>query len=202
MVLRICSLCSLWLLVGAISAHAQVFPQVRANFEQGRVFEANFEHVYIDSYTKESLSSTGKIWVSADKYRLESEGQLLIVDGETSKVYDQTKNRVIISDYSEDEDDFAPSRMLKGVDSTYVIDEERQENGHMKIIMETEDDFALYVKVEILVDANAHPISITAYDFSENVIVTTFKNGKFIDKKEDLFVLRYPKDAEIVDTRY
>jgi len=34
------------------------------------------------------------------------------------------------------------------------------------------------------------------------VITTTFTNGSFLPKNEELFVLRYPQDAEIVDTRY
>jgi outer membrane lipoprotein-sorting protein len=163
---------------------------------------ADFEHVYYDSYTKESLTSEGKIWVSSDKYRLDSENQLLIVDGETSRVYDELRNRVIISDYSEEDDDFAPSRMLNGVDSTYTITEEKMTNGRTKIIMKTDDDFALYLTVEIMVNSEAIPISITAYDFSDNEIKTTFKNGSFLLKNSELFELRYPQDAEIVDTRY
>jgi outer membrane lipoprotein-sorting protein len=204
MALKTSSLITLLLLIATIGIQAQdkVFPKLRANFENGKVFVADFEHTYFDSYTKETLASEGKIWVSADKYRLDSENQLLIVDGETSKVYDETRNRVIISDYSEDDDDFAPSRMLNGVDSTYVISEEKLNDGKTKIIMTSDDDFALYITVEIIVDSKANPISITAYDFSDNEIVTTFKKGTFLPKNEELFVLRYPQDAEIVDTRY
>ncbi len=204
MALKTSSLISLLLIVFAISVQAQtkVFPKLKANFENEKVFVADFEHVYYDSYTKESLTSEGRIWVSSDKYRLDSENQLLIVDGETSRVYDEVRNRVIVSDYSEEDDDFAPSRMLNGVDSTYTITEEKMDKGRTKIIMKTDDDFALYLTVEIIVNSEAIPISITAYDFSENEIITTFKNGSFLLKNEELFVLRYPQDAEIVDTRY
>ncbi|MEP1939341.1 MAG: outer membrane lipoprotein carrier protein LolA [Balneola sp.] len=202
--LKICSFITLLLLITTIGVQAQnnVFPKLRANFENGQIFVADFEHTYFDSYTDESLASDGKIWVSSDKYRLDSENQLLIVDGVTSRVYDEVRNRVIISDYSEEDDDFAPSRMLNGVDSTYTISEKKMDNGRTKITMTTEDDFALYLTVEIIVDSEANPISITAYDFSDNQIVTTFKNGAFLPKNEELFVLRYPQDAEIVDTRY
>lgn len=204
MVLKTSSLITLLVIVFAVSVQAQtkVFPKLKANFDNEKVFVADFEHVYYDSYTKESLTSEGKIWVSSDKYRLDSENQLLIVDGETSRVYDELRNRVIVSDYSEEDDDFAPSRMLNGVDSTYTITEEKMGNGRTKIIMTTDDDFALYLTVEIIVNSEAIPISISAYDFSENEIVTTFKNGSFLLKNEDLFLLRYPQNAEIVDTRY
>jgi outer membrane lipoprotein-sorting protein len=202
--LKIYSLFALLFILGASTVEAQnkVFPKLRANFENQKVFVADFEHTYFDSYTNETLTSEGKIWVSSGKYRLDSESQLLIVDGETSRVYDEARNRVIISDYSEEDDDFAPSRMLNGVDSTYTITEEKLEKGRTKIIMTTEDDFALYLRVEIIVDSKANPISISAFDFSENEIVTTFKNGAFLPKNEELFVLSYPQNAEIVDTRY
>ncbi len=188
--------------IKGISAQQTAFQKLRSNFENNKVFAADFKHTYIDSYTNESLTSDGKIWVASDKYRLDSEEQLLIVDGTTSKVYDENRNRVIISDYAEEDDDFAPSRMLNGVDSTYTITEEASAKGTTKITMTTGDDFATFVKVEIVVDSKSNPVSITAYDFSENVIITTFKNGAFLPKNEELFILSYPQDAEIVDTRY
>jgi outer membrane lipoprotein-sorting protein len=190
------------LCTSALKSQNPEFDKLRSNFENQKVFTADFVHSYFDSYTNETLTSEGRIWVSSEKYRLDSESQLLIVDGETSRVYDEIRNRVIISEYSEEDDDFAPSRMLNGVDSTYQIREEKLENGQNKIIMTTDDDFALYVRVEIVVDKNANPLSITAYDFSENEIITTFKNGSFLPKNEELFMLKYPQDAEIVDTRY
>ena len=202
--LKIFSFLALLFILGSTSLSAQnkVFSQLRANFENEKILTADFEHTYFDSYTNESLTSVGKIWVSSEKYRLDSENQVLIVDGETSRVYEEARNRVIISEYSEEDDDFAPSRMLNGVDSSYTITEEKMEKGYTKIIMTTEDDFALYVRVEIVVDKNASPVTIKAFDFSENEILTTFTNGAFLPKNKELFVLKYPKNAEIVDTRY
>ena len=201
---KIYSVIAILLLIGSGNVWAQqtIFPKLKANFEDQKVFVAEFSHLYTDSYTNESLSSEGKIWVSSDKYRLDSENQLLVVNGNTSKVLDRSRNRVIVSDYMEEDDDFAPSRMLNGVDSTYVVNEESLKNGNTKITLTTDDDFALYIKVEIIVDTNVVPKSITAYDFSDNEIVTTFHNGLFAPKNEALFILEYPENAEIVDTRY
>lgn len=201
--LRIYNFFIILFFIGTNSILAQnIFPQLKANFENQKVFIADFSHTYNDSYTKESLSSDGKIWVSSNKYRLDSENQLLIVNGNTSKVYDRARNRVIISDYVEEDDDFAPSRMLNGVDSTYSVSETSLKNGDTKITLSTDDDFALYLTVEIIVDKNATPKSITAYDFSDNKIVTIFHNGMFSPKNESLFIIEHPDNAEIVDTRY
>src|SRR5690554_6661911 len=99
-----------------LSAQTPEFDKLKAKFEQGKVFEAQFNHEFTDSYTGEILVSDGKIWIGANAYRLESEGQDLVVDGETSKVYDSSRNRVIIDDYIPEDDDFAPSRLLQGLD--------------------------------------------------------------------------------------
>ncbi len=192
----------LLVLSATVFAQNPTFQQLKTKFQEGMVFSGDFSHSYYDSYTGETLTSAGEIWIGEQSYKLKSEGQLLVVDGLTSRVYDEQRNRLIISDYSEDDDDFAPSRMLNGVDSTYTIAEENSGGGKKTIILETEDEFALFIRVEIVVDSNINPVSITAYDFSENVITTRFKNGKFIKDNGQLFVLTYPKDAEIVDTRY
>lgn len=124
-----------------------------------------------------------------------------MVDGENSRVYDPNRNRVIIDTYYPEDDDFAPSRMLSGIDSTYTVSEERDGN-QTKISLTTDDDFAVFVEVEILLDAQLRPLEIKAWDISDNEIVTAFTNGDFQQPKSGLFELSYPNNAEIVDMRY
>ncbi|MEX0608761.1 MAG: outer membrane lipoprotein carrier protein LolA [Balneolaceae bacterium] len=188
------------LFFSGVNAQTPNFDELRSKFDQGLVFEAAFKHEFTDSYTGEVMYSSGNIWIDSVGYRLESEDQLLVVDGEISRVYDSTRNRLIISEYNPEDDDFAPSRMLKGVDETYSISEEPVENG-TKVILNTDDDFAIFLRVEILLDEQQNPLEITAYDISENIIVTSFKNGSFIEMDEGLYNLNYPEDAEIVDLR-
>ncbi len=183
-------------------AQSEAFDKLRAKFAEGQVFSASFEHTYIDSYTNETSTSTGVIWIDQVGYKLEGDHQLILVDGELSKVYDELRNRLIISDYDPEEDDFAPSRMLSGLDDTYTPSQESLDNGNTLILLTTEDDFEVFVRVEIEVDQNLEPLKITAYDFAENVIITSFENGEFIDRSETLFQLDYPDDAEVVDMRF
>ncbi len=186
----------------SISAQSPAFDELRSKFADEQVFNASFEHTYIDSYTNETSTSTGEIWIDQVGYKLEGQHQLILVDGELSKVYDELRNRLIVSEYDPDEDDFAPSRMLSGLDDTYTPSQEELENGNTLIILTTDDDFEIYTRVEIEVNTNLEPLKITAFDFAENVLITTFENGEFIDKDEELFQLEYPDDAEIVDMRF
>ncbi|WP_349353080.1 LolA family protein [Gracilimonas sp. BCB1] len=202
-VLKALSLVFIFSLIFSSSAIAQTpnFDQLKDKFDEGLVFRAMFTQTFTDSYTGEVTRSEGQIWLDKVRYKLEADGQVVVVDGETSKVYDPSRNRVIIDVYNADEDDFAPSRMLSGIDTTYTVSEE-QMNGQTKISLISNDDFAVFAEVEIIIDNQFRPIEITAWDISDNEIVTTFSEGAFLKPEDGLFQLDYPDDAEVVDMRY
>ncbi|MFD2531021.1 LolA family protein [Gracilimonas halophila] len=191
------------ILISSAGLFAQTpnFDQLKERFDTGEVFSAEFDHTYTDSYTEEVVSSSGSIWIDKVRYKLESEGQTVVVDGENSRVYDPNRNRVIIDTYYPEDDDFAPSRMLSGIDSTYSVSEEKI-SGRTRVTLTSNDDFAVFVRVEILLDAQLRPLEIKAWDISDNEIVTTFTNGTFQQSETGLFELSYPDDAEIIDMRY
>lgn len=190
-------------LIFSISAIAQTpgFNQLKNKFDEGLVFRAMFSQTFTDSYTGEVTRSNGQIWLDKVRYKLEADGQVVVVDGETSKVYDPTRNRVIIDVYNADEDDFAPSRMLSGIDTTYTVSEV-QMDSLAKITLISSDDFAVFVRVEIIIDDQLRPTEIRAWDISDNKIETTFSNGAFLKPKAGLFKLDYPEGAEVIDMRY
>ncbi|MEQ8524050.1 outer membrane lipoprotein carrier protein LolA [Gracilimonas sp.] len=186
---------------GSLFAQTPQFNQLKEKFDEGQVFRAMFNQTFTDSYTGEVTQSEGQIWLDKVRYKLEADGQVVVVDGETSKVYDPSRNRVIIDTYNADEDDFAPSRMLSGIDTTYTVSEEKM-GSQTKINLVSNDDFAVFIRVEIMIDAEFRPVEIKAWDISDNEIVTTFTNGTFLTPENGLFQLEYPGDAEVVDMRY
>ena len=179
-----------------------IFDQLKAKFEAGQVFKANFIHTYLDSFTQETSNTEGSIWINSIGYRLESEQQMIVVDGELSRSYEEARNRVIISEYYPEDDDFAPSQMLSGMNETYTSSEKTLENGNTLITLETDDDFASFMVVEIEVDSSIQPVKITAYDIADNIIITTFSEREFIENDSTIFEFIIPEDAEIVDMRY
>lgn len=183
-------------------AQSRAFTELKTRFDENAVFHASFKHTYIDAYTEETINSEGLIWIDQIGYKLESDDKIIVVDGEISRVYEGVRNRLIVSEYDPEEDDFAPSKMLSGIDETYTATEEKGKNGNTIITLVTEDDFATFVKVEIEVNELLEPLKITAYDFADNLIITTFNNGKFERLTDQTFNLDYPEDAEIVDMRF
>lgn len=177
------------------------FDRLKAAFEQNDVFAASFSHQYKDSFTGEEQYTEGQIWIGKNRYKIEGDQQMVVVEDSVSTVYDGSKNRVITSDYVEAEDDFAPSRMLQGVDDSFSVTEENIENGETKIILTSDDPFSIFVEVEIFLDSNGNPLRIEAIDQAENELITQFNNGGFVEENLDLFELIIPEDAEQIDLR-
>lgn len=177
------------------------FSQLKQKFEQGAIFNADFQHQSIDSYTQDTVASSGKIWVGEQRYKVRADNQSVVVDGETSMVYDENRNRVIISKYEPEEDDFAPSRILNGIDSTYTVKAEEQRDDQIYIRLTSDDSFAIYKEVEIYLSGDLIPRKIRAVDPVDNIITTTFRGGEFLAVRENVFELDYPSGTEVVDMR-
>src|SRR5699024_8029194 len=104
--LRVCSaIIFTFLLAGPLSAQQDTLDKLREKFEAGEVFQGECTQRYIDSYTHDTTSSKGEIWVGGDKYKVRTTNQTVVVDGETSMVYNDSRNRIIISNYEPSEAD-------------------------------------------------------------------------------------------------
>ena len=179
-----------------------VFDSLKQKFEQGMIFRAEFSHQYEDSFTGETQLNDGQIWIGKDQYKIEGNNQVMVVDEDVSRVYDASKNRVIVSDYVEEEDDFAPSRMLQGVDESYSISETDGPGNSTQITLESDDPFSVFQIVTIRIDEEGRPVEIQAIDQAENQLTTRFQNGEFVEPDKNLFELNEPESAELIDLRY
>ena len=189
----------------SVDANAQGTPNfdtLKSEFENDRVFIAEFSHHYEDSFTGETQNMDGKIWIGREQYKVEGENQVMVVDGDISRVHDGSKNRVIVSDYVEEEDDFAPSRMLQGVDESYSVEEMTEDDGTTVITLTSDDPFSIFATVTIRLAENGLPTEITAVDQADNIITTSFSGGRFSDYSKDQFMMDIPEGTEEIDLRH
>jgi outer membrane lipoprotein-sorting protein len=177
------------------------FDRLKTAFEEDRVFEAAFVHEYNDTFTGEQQVTEGTIWVGKDQYKIHSGNNTMVVDGEVSRVYDASKNRVIVSDYVEEDDDFAPSRMLQGVDDSYAV-EETSERVETLILLVSDDPFSIFLQVLIVLNSEGLPLRIEAIDQVENELITFFQSGRFVQETSETFRFQSPDDAEYIDLRH
>lgn len=186
----------------AFGQETPVFDSLKSKFEQGMILRADFSHRYEDSFTGETQQNEGRIWIGKEQYKIEGNNQVMVVDGEVSRIYDASKNRVIVSDYVEEEDDYAPSRMLQGVDESYSISETGGVGATTEVTLRSDDPFSVFKTVTIMLNRDGLPTEIEAVDQAENLITTRFLDGEFVKPDQDLFELNEPESAELIDLRY
>jgi outer membrane lipoprotein-sorting protein len=194
---------AIFLLLPAIGLAQETpeFDRLKNAFENQMVFEATFVHEYNDTFTGEQQVTEGIIWVGKDRYKIRSGNNTMLVDGEISRVYDAAKNRVIVSDYVEEDDDFAPSRMLQGVDDSYAVDES-SDSAETLILLTSDDPFSIFLQVLIVLDHDGLPLRIEAIDQVENELTTFFQSGRFTEETSETFRFQPPDGAEQIDLRH
>ena len=184
-----------------VMAQDSVFNRLKQKFDSGYIFKANLTNQFIDSYTKDTMSTRGDIWIGKDRYKIILKDRYILVSNMISKVYNGIKNQVIISKYDPQEDDYAPSRFLSGSQKEYKITDRQVGKFGYLIEMRSNDPFSLFQKIEIEVTNNLVPIYIKAIDQTNNITLSRFGNGTFVKPTDKMFTISYPKDAEIIDLR-
>lgn len=174
---------------------------LRSRFDKGDLFHSQLNHSFVDSYTGDTLTTLGEIWIDKERYKLAMRTGLVIVDGSTSHVYNSDKNQVIISPYNVEEDEYAPSRFLYGPLDEYTIKNGKPNGKNTTVVITSDDAYALFTHIEIELDEKSAPVKITATDQSGNTIISRFSFGNFIADDPQVFSLSYPKSAEIIDLR-
>ena len=165
------------------------------------MLHALMTHELIDSYTGETQVISGELWISRDKYKIRADRQVVLVDGEISMVYNERQNKLIISEYEPEEDDFAPSRFFSDTDELFRVDEINTEGDQTEIVLRPDDPFEIFTEVFIRLNADLTPDEIRAIDQMENHLITRFAEAHYMDYSAAVFVLEYPENAEIIDLR-
>lgn len=188
-------------IVAAAQSHSKVFNQLRERFDSGKIFKAQLSHDFIDSYTHDTVTTSGDIWIGKKRYKIIMKNRYILVDSLTSRVYNAVKNQLIISKYNPKEDDYAPSKFLSGSQHTYTIKQSKIPNFGYMIKMTSKDPFSVFKRVEIEVNKNLIPQYIKTVDQTDNISISRFNDGKFVNPTPKMFTIHYPKNAEVIDLR-
>ena len=197
------SLSSSILQTQTISQEEPVLDRMRLKIENGHIFEADMAHEFVDAFTQDTVYTRGKIWVGVDRYKVMTFNQEISVEGKVSTVYNRDQNKVIISHYYPEDDDFAPSRFLGNMDTRFMVkNQNKSEDGFISVHLEANDVFEMITKAQIIIfEPELIPVEIHAIDQSDNEYSTWFADGQFIIAESDMFKIRWPDDAEVIDLR-
>ncbi len=175
--------------------------RVRELFRDGMVLHAQMTHELTDSYTGETQEVSGVLWISRDKYKIEAEYQTVLVNGDISMVFNARQNKLIISEYEPEEDDFAPSRFFSDTDELFRVAGEQRDGARTVITLRPEDPFEIFTEVIIRLTSDLTPDLIRATDQMDNLLVTSFFDARYLEYSAAFFDMEYPEDVEIIDLR-
>lgn len=96
---------------------------------QTEVLRLSFRTLYVDSFTGDYSELSGTAWITENQYKIETGDRLLWVKDSVSTLWDPSQNRVVISDYVPEEDDFAPARFFEADPAAVTVREISSSNG-------------------------------------------------------------------------
>ena len=194
---------------GSVSGQdSPTLERMRDRISMGQIYYARFESVYFDSFTLDSSVVQGTLWLGEEGYRVETAQQTLVVSGTVSQVWDADRNRVILSDYREEEDDFAPSVVLSDQDDDMLASDVRIAGG-VAVELVSKDPYAKLREIRLEVRRGDLPYRATSVDPADNRTVTRLIGSSWLIPgapggwvvPTGLFTLEIPPGAEVVDLR-
>jgi outer membrane lipoprotein carrier protein len=142
-----------------------------------------------------------------NKYRIETEQQIVVTDGVTSWLYSKVNNQVIIDKYREDKDISSPEKFLLSISDEYIpviLRTERNEGKKVYILKLTpRDENSSIESAKIwIVEGDLQITRVEITDISGTVTTYLVKSIKINSGVEDsIFKFSIPSGVKVVDLR-
>ncbi len=184
-----------------------VFAQLQDRYAAVDGLQASFTHVMSSTFWDDDQVYSGRMIVHGDRYRIDTDHTVLLVDGESTYVYRIDENQVLISDIEEDLAILMPSTFLLNMGERFDA------VGVGRSIQNGEQHYQLDLKPK---SADSFFSALTVWMRARDAVITRVRiidtndthMGLTLDNIElnpqigrDTFVLTPPSDAEIIDLR-
>jgi outer membrane lipoprotein carrier protein len=142
-----------------------------------------------------------------NKYRIETDQQIVVTDGVTSWLYSKVNNQVIIDKYREDKDISSPEKFLLSISDEYIpviLRTERNEGKKVYILKLTpRDENSSIESAKIwVVEGDLQITRVEITDISGTVTTYSVKSIKINSGVEDsIFKFSIPSGVKVVDLR-
>jgi chaperone LolA len=142
-----------------------------------------------------------------NKYRIETDQQIVVTDGVTSWLYSKVNNQVIIDKYREDKDTSSPEKFLLSISDEYIpviLRTERNEGKKIYILKLTpRDENSSIESAKIwIVEGDLQITRVEITDISGTVTTYSVKSIKINSGVEDsIFKFSIPSGVKVVDLR-
>lgn len=185
-----------------------IIKKVKAKYDNLNSLKADFEQIFRWELAGETQEVSGKIYLkSGNKYRIETEDQVIVTNGKTVWTYSETNNQVIIDLLNKSPENPLPKDLLFQYSEEYLphlVGNERIDGQKVYVLNLIPKDKDAFIKsMKIWVDTSDwFTRKIEQVDINDNVNTYHVRNiAENIDLNDSLFHFKIPQDAEVVDLR-
>ncbi|MEJ2051040.1 MAG: outer membrane lipoprotein carrier protein LolA [Calditrichota bacterium] len=206
----ILSIIVLYAIVHAESNVEKIIKQVQKKYRDIDVVYVDFKQVNRFKLTGIQNEVFGTLWISQDnKFRFETEDQVMVSNGDKFWRYNKLENQVIIDYAKKSQNDVFLNNFLFNISDHYLSQIVNEETVNKQKIFEIrltpknpDDSYFKYIKVW-LVDKSWDLKKVVYVDFNENEVEYDIEKIDFNPKvSQNIFDFQTPEGVEVVDLRF
>lgn len=181
--------------------------RIQARYETLDAFRARFEQTVESDFAQQATDTEGLLIVSGDRYRVETDQQTYVTDGETSWIYSPAERQVVVNDASADDVSLTPETFFTDYANRFTLDARRdvRESGMRYAIVDLKPvtDRSAFQRVTLQVRLSDLVITRLNVEDRSGSTVTIRLEDVVLNPRlpSDVFTFTPPDDAEVVDLR-
>jgi len=186
----------------------EIVNKVKETYESTKNFSADFKQQFKWKLAGETQENVGKILLKDnDKFRIETEDQVIVSDGATLWTFSKMNNQVIIDNLSNADEVVLPREIFLRFSKKYkplLLGKETLNNTEcyvIQLIAESEDVFIKEMKLWID-KTNWLTQKIEQVDINKNITIYSLTNiNTDLQIEDKAFDYKIPPNVEIIDMR-
>lgn len=199
------------LVTGHLSARAQTADQLldalERTYNQHTGLRADFTQTMSSAYSDFSESFSGTLLLKGNRYRVETERQTLVTDGDITWIYNADENQVLINQNSDSDDALSVDHLFSGYAARFDVSRVDAESvggrRHHVLHLNPKDPASFFAAVTVWMRADDNVISrIRIVDQNETTMLFDLNNVDLNARvDEQAFTFSPPQGVEVIDLR-
>lgn len=199
------------LFVAPKATHAQeadeILRRLEEKYQATQALKADFTQTTTSAFSDAARTFRGTLLLQGDRYRVETDQQTVVTNGETTWIYTPAREQVIISDYEKDETAFVPSEFFYHYHDRFAVTSmetvEQKGTTYYILQMKPEKANAFYRAITLRVRARDALITrLKVKNANGTQMVFDLGNVEFGPPiSASAFTFSPPSEAEIIDLR-
>lgn len=199
------------LATGHIAAQAQsadaLLEALSRTYNEHTGLRAEFTQTMSSAYSDFTESFSGTLLLKGNRYRVETERQTLVTDGNITWIYNADENQVLINQNADSEDALSVDQLFSGYaarfDAGRVETESLGGRRHHVLHLNPKDSASFFAAVTVWMRADDNVISrIRIVDQNDTTMLFELRNVDLNARvDEQAFTFSPPQGVEVIDLR-